>query len=387
MENKAVAGKNIPPGSRFRIAGRRLLLFAHLLLSISVGTGVAYSQTNAPKDVDGWSKANWGMTAEQVIDAFKVEGAHARGGFGLQCDSAVEISPFQFGTQEKNSAVAKAKFRVTFDMDRESHRLCRITISPIRAGSIRFSDVKAMLTKVYGEPKSEEIKPLISSRAYWQFPSTTIGLFDVGDDPDISFYPEQKEEHKKLFTPLTIQSNVGPALPAPQRQQGETSPGKPSAILSGKAFLITDGGDLMLARFAHLFVLSGEAATQFSKHAEFVNYQESIDFLQAIGPNSGIEQAMLRLQCVENLMKHFEMAGDLKKAYPSSVVISETDDEGAFKVNGLRPDTYTVLVFGRAGANAALWMDQVSLENGKDDPLKMRSMKLSCFDPQGRAKF
>jgi hypothetical protein len=358
---------------------------AYLLVCISAGMGVCFSQTDATKDVDGWSKANWAMNAEQVIQAFKDEGAVTSKGLGLQCDSAVEIRNFQFDTQEKKSPLSKAKFRVTFNVDQWSHRLCTITIRPYR--SVPFDDLKSLLIKAYGEPKSVSTDRL-DPRASWSFPSTSVILSNDGVNNYVYFFPQQTEERKKLFNPLTIQSNAVPALPPSDRlRSNEVTPSTPSSILSGKAFLITKGGDVMVPRFGQVFVLAGEAANQFSKNAQFVNYEESVDYLRALAPSSGTQQAMLRLQCVENLMKHFKMANDLKKAYPASVTTSESDEEGAFKLKALRPGNYTVLVFGRGGANAALWMDQVSVESGKDEPLKMHTTKLGCFDPQGLAKF
>ena len=363
---------------------------ARLLVCISAGMGVCFSQTDGTKDVNGWSKANWAMTAEQVIQAFKDEGAIPSKGLGLECDSAVEIPTFQFGAQERKTPLAKAKFRVTFDADEWSHRLCRITIRPIR--SVRFDDVKTMLIKQYGEPKSVDTNKLMP-KAYWFFQSTSISLWgDWNNVDNIRFAPQKPQERQKLFTPPVIQStgvsvSAEPSVAA-KVQPNESNPGAPSsAVLSGKAFLVTNGGDLMVARFGQVFALTGEAAIQFSKNAQFVNYEESVDYLRAIAPSSGTQQAMLRLQCVENLMKHFEMANDLKKAYPASVSTLASDEEGAFKLKGLRPGSYTILVFGRGGANAALWMDQVSVESGKDEPLKMHTTKLGCFDPQGLAKF
>jgi hypothetical protein len=401
---------------------------AHLLVCISGGVAVALSQTELPKNVDGWSKANWAMTAEQVRQAFKDEGAipSKYPVPGLECGSAVEIPNFQFDAQDKKSPLSKAKFQVTFSVYESSHQLCRITIRPIR--SVRFDDVKVMLIKLYGEPNSVKTDRM-SPEASWSFPSTSISL--AGDFPNNVdaiyffrkdtvwrnietgqrniYFPKKTEERRKLFNPPPIQANVVPPLPVSERQSNESSPGAASTILSGKAFLITKGGDLMVVRFGQVFVLSGEAANQFSNNSRFgnydgANYDESIESLEnsrSIAPSSGqlqellrLEQGQVRLQkeelrlrCILNLMDHFEMAVDLKKAYPTSVMTSESDEEGAFKVKGLRPVTYTVLVFGRGGVNSALWMDQVSVESGKDEPLKMHTTKLGCFDPQGLAKF
>jgi hypothetical protein len=303
----------------------------------------------------------------------------------------------QFRDEDKKSPFAKAKFQVTFYTDQWSRKLCGITIRPIR--SVRFDDAKTMLIRLYGEPKSVDADKSLP-RAHWFFPSTSISLWgDWNNLDNIRFSPPKSLERKKLFNPPMSQSDPLPAVSAQlandrprsatsEIQSDQTGSGAPSAVLAGKAFLVTRGGDLMVARFGKVFVLSGEGANQFSKNAQFVNYEESIDYLRAIAPSSGTQQAKLRLQCVDNLMKHFEMASDLKKTYPAFVTTAESDEEGVFKLKTLRPGSYTVLVFGRGGANAALWMDQVTVEGGdKEDPLKMRSIKIGCFDPQGLANF
>jgi hypothetical protein len=71
---------------------------------------------------------------------------------------------------------------------------------------------------------------------------------------------------------------------------------------------------------------------------------------------------------------------DLSKAHPDQVVTSETDEEGFFKIGGLKPAAYTVLVVGRAGANDGFWVENVALEAGKDSALKMRSPALACVN-------
>jgi hypothetical protein len=289
-----MAGTRRPPLNLMRCPH-----IAYLLLSFCAGVGVALSQTELPKDVDGWSRANWAMTAEQVMQAFKDEGAIPSKGLGLACDAAVEIASFQFDAQDKKSPLSKAKFQVMFNVDQSSHHLCTVTIRPIR--SVRFDDVKVMLIKMYGEPKSVDTDKFMP-KAYWFFPSTSISLWgDWNNVDNIQFSTRKTQERQKLFNPQVVQSNAVPAASAqpsnnrpvadtPVIQSNESSPGAPSAVLSGKVFLLTSGGDLMVARFGQVFVLSGEAANQFSKNAQFVNYEESVDYLRAIAPSSGTQQ-------------------------------------------------------------------------------------------------
>jgi hypothetical protein len=268
----------------------------NLLILISFGI-VGFSQADIPKEVDGWSKAKWEMTAEQLIQAFKSEGAVSSKRMGLECDSAVEIPTFKFETQDKQSAVTKVDFRVRFQIDKSSNHLCGIEIDPIRPNfSVRFNDVESMLIGTYGKPKSVETDKLMPwiPIAMWSFPSTSIRL----SEDRISFSPEATKESTKLSNPPAIQSkteraistpgssgpaggikkvmdglltsirgwlpqkqsNTSPAPPIVALQSTEVASSTPTSILSGKAFLITKSGDLMLARFAQVFVLPGEAS-------------------------------------------------------------------------------------------------------------------------------
>ena len=363
--------------SFLKALGRQTTALTIACLSGGLIGGLA--QTDTTKDIDGWLKAKWGMTDKELLQALKDEGARpAERSYGLSCDPAVTVPVYQFVNA---SRVARAKFSVEFYVDQFTRRLCEITIRPYR--SVRFDDVRSMLVQMYGPPSSEADE--FNRTVYWRFPSTTVG---VSLDGVIAFYPVSAETPKNLVTLLVHEpETVAARQPVDPLTNAMTTSG-PTTTLTGKVFLLTRGGDLMLARFARLFVLSGEAANQFANNTTlFVDSEKPIEYLRALGINNALSEETFRLECVQTLMNHLKMALNLQQTSPNSVVASETDEEGTFKVKGLHPDSYTVLVFGRGGANAALWMEQVTLETGKDDSLKMHSTKIGCFDPEGLAQF
>jgi hypothetical protein len=212
-----------------------------------------------------------------------------------------------------------------------------------------------------------------------------------------------------LFLAWCVGGNVGSAQTnAPKADSGSKPTGKQplaptkttSALLgdlTGKVFAITKGGDLKQARFAQVFVLSGDSATAFNtimlSNAEVVSQftklrdeREANEVLSA-SPSAAYIQARIaqadsamKALCNSILSTPHNKALDLAKAHPDQVVTSETDEAGFFKIGGPRPGAYTVLVVGRAGANDGFWVGNVALEAGKDSALKMRSPALACLN-------
>ncbi len=68
------------------------------------------------------------------------------------------------------------------------------------------------------------------------------------------------------------------------------------------------------------------------------------------------------------------------------VTSTQSDEEGRFGVN-IESGDYTVVVFGRAGANAAMWITQFNSQEGKSVKIKMGKPRLSCLDVKGDALF
>lgn len=183
--------------------------------------------------------------------------------------------------------------------------------------------------------------------------------------------------------PTQKSASSGKRTKAPPKQMPSSTAG-----LTGKVFLITKGGDLKEARFASLFVLSGDAVVQF--RATLLHWQEwvteqdsdvekeitdrsSVADLQALHCGVGLVNVQNELV---NLSK--QQFANLLQSNTADVVNPETDEVGAFNVKGLKPGMYTVAVIGRAGVNTALWIEDVSLESGKDTAVKMHSPSMAC---------
>jgi hypothetical protein len=163
-----------------------------------------------------------------------------------------------------------------------------------------------------------------------------------------------------------------------------------TAGLTGKVFLITGGGDIREARFASLFVLSGDVVAQFRatllQTQEWLTEQNS-DMEKKFTDRSDIAREEL-IHCHIGLLGINRELTDLAKrdllnmatlpAKDPEMVLSETDEQGIFKVTGLKPGGYTIAVSGSAGTNFALWIEDVSLESGKDTSVKMHSPSMAC---------
>ncbi len=182
---------------------------------------------------------------------------------------------------------------------------------------------------------------------------------------------------------------------APAKCSPECKPAP--ATLSGKVFAITKGGDLKQARFAQVFVMSGDSATEFNAAmlpndevvSEFkkVRDQRETNPLLANPSDAYVAYRManvdstLKVLCNSIINTPKDTVLKLVKVHPDQVVTLETDEEGFFKTDGLKPGAYTVLVVGRAGANDGFWVENVALEAGKDGALKMRTPVMVCLNP------
>jgi hypothetical protein len=202
-----------------------------------------------------------------------------------------------------------------------------------------------------------------------------------------------------LFLALCAGSNVGSAQASapktdspskpPEKQPAAPTKTTPALLagLTGKVFAITKGGDLKQARFAQVFALSGDSAAAFNAYmqtiakavSQFTKLRDGREADDVTSAGSQVD-SLTKALCTSIVSGPKDKALDLAKANPDQVVTSETDEEGFFKIGGLKPGTYTVLVVGRAGANDGFWVENAVLESGKDDALKMRSPALACLN-------
>lgn len=135
-----------------------------------------------------------------------------------------------------------------------------------------------------------------------------------------------------------------------------------------------------------MYVLSGDAAVQF-QHIILPSEADQKAFYDAMRGGEDHE-GLQRKQCINRVMENRENVLQLKERYPNAVISSEADEEGNFKIGGVPPATLLKIVaFGRAGANAGMWIGFKSLDAGKDESVKLSSPSLVCLDPYGLAKF
>ena len=135
-----------------------------------------------------------------------------------------------------------------------------------------------------------------------------------------------------------------------------------------------------------MYVLSGDAFSKFEARV-LPSDAEQKSLLDEI--KLGLDCRILqREQCINRIMANHDTVADLRRRYPNSVISSQADEEGNFKISGVRPATSLMIIaFGRAGANAGMWYYPKMLEAGRDEMVKLSSPSLACLDPDGLARF
>ena len=115
------------------------------------------------RDVNGWTKASWGMTREEIVKAF----------LGTRAFKDVVVSaPFKIGDD---------RFDAEFRFSADSHVLEAVVISPLETIALDdlFQRLELMLTEKYGPPTTRTYPSLPNKESVstsWAFPSTVISL-------------------------------------------------------------------------------------------------------------------------------------------------------------------------------------------------------------------
>ena len=176
-----------------------------------------------------------------------------------------------------------------------------------------------------------------------------------------------------------------------------------SAEIQVRVFAVTVGGDLKPARMATVLLFSGDAAAaidlltfpQYSYDSE--QSRRHIEHLRALGVSPTmlldelnrvqLETEGAQLDCRLALVNRVQLALKNVTDHPDITRAIRANEEGEFtvKVNRL-PKDLTILVVGRAGANAAIWKEAVHL-SADQKVLKISSPKISCFDPSNTIPF
>jgi Polysaccharide lyase family 4, domain II len=157
-------------------------------------------------------------------------------------------------------------------------------------------------------------------------------------------------------------------------------------VVAGKIFAITVGGDVKPAALAKVKLLTPDAVAQIFPSG-VPNPQASIHQMQIMKVDAiFIEGA--ELDGLHQLQTTYDKAANLAIEKPELITSTEADEYGAFTLTNVKPGKYSLVAFGHAGLNAAVWMEDITVDkkHGTTDE-RLNSPKGSCPDPQGLARF
>lgn len=150
----------------------------------------------------------------------------------------------------------------------------------------------------------------------------------------------------------------------------------PDATISGRVFLITEGGDLKPARFADVYLMSAKAVDGDSAATIFLgeNDRELESYIESGGANSSSDDCRADLLMIKrSVAVAAKWAAERNLNF--ALLSTESDEEGQFHFKGIRLDPHTgklllgsdgkeilgyeweyeVVAEGHAGANQAYW--------------------------------
>jgi len=150
-----------------------------------------------PKDVEGWSKARWGMTEEQILSAFE--------GQVEQFPKTETYQGVYVNLWIRNLDIGGEQYEVRFQMDNKTSQLVQVLIKPKegKALSVHFKFLEQMLIEKYGPPSyknDEHSRTMTQFTCAWNFPTTIIELkytdFKVVEPFfSLTYRPNKKQEN------------------------------------------------------------------------------------------------------------------------------------------------------------------------------------------------
>jgi hypothetical protein len=175
--------------------------------------------------------------------------------------------------------------------------------------------------------------------------------------------------------------------------QQQKSPPARAGVVSGRIFAVTKGGDLKPARMATVVLLynyhSDKAADQdreYMDSAVRVWQENRLNALKGFGKRAATEGAGWSdsLRCHQHLGTYHEAmsatlrwAGEQHKAW--QVLSTNADEDGMFKIAVPHRGRYTIVAFGQAGFNDAVWEADVVVNPGMNTLVKLSSPEDSCL--------
>lgn len=166
------------------------------------------------------------------------------------------------------------------------------------------------------------------------------------------------------------------------QDQDDPKPKDPGAV-SGKVFLITQGGDLKPARLAQVILLYGGVlgGSQDAGTASIFYHRKKVENLKASWPSPGHPTSCRSdLLIFNNSLKSTLEWGQTTGKATAQIQITTSDEEGAFQFPKVPIGEYTVLAWGHAGFNDAYWEESLKVQPGQSVALKLSSPHLACLD-------
>lgn len=173
---------------------RKIFFAVGLLISLTLQ---AIAQ---PKDVEGWNKAKWGMTEDEILKAFEGQ---------IEKLPQPKVEPSNYSNLVlRGVEIGGNKFFAQFWFGKSSNQLEGIELVPedkSKNSSYLYSSLERMLIQKYGQPSfvdNQKQSGIITKSRIWNFPTSTIDLaYDevpiLGDPPSIEivYRPNKKEEN------------------------------------------------------------------------------------------------------------------------------------------------------------------------------------------------
>jgi hypothetical protein len=145
-------------------------------------------------------------------------------------------------------------------------------------------------------------------------------------------------------------------------------------------------GDLKPARFAKVFAIPTQSANQVKD--AIVSVAEALDDARSKAESISPESAdMIDIQCLialTQLKPALIKLGHAADANPSKgIVVTDADEMGEFKLNGLVDQPYTVFAMGKIGMNAAVWFVDIA-QADHSERIKLVRPQIACYDPNAK---
>jgi hypothetical protein len=169
------------------------------------------------------------------------------------------------------------------------------------------------------------------------------------------------------------------------QQQQKAKPDALAAV-SGETFLTTRGGDLQVARMANVYALGAPLIHKYLEVAKQMRASRDKRLQAFLNRNTDsaadAETTACRFLMRENDETIARTISWARGSDQESLHATKTDENGFFRLGGLKPGNYLLVVRGQAGGTEAEWESRMfSLKAGETIRLKMSTPLLACVNP------